>query len=261
MEAKMAEFSIHMDELLESKYSALVTPFMSQYSFWLIISFIVCVVVIIYACKKVQLIPHGFWAGGVEHLICWLRQDVGFNVIGPDADKHMPFLLTFLFFILTANLIGLIPGAQAATGVTGVTGALACFSFVYFIAWGIKENGVLRYFASWAPTGVPFVMRCVLWVIEAFSTCLRLITLAVRLFGNMFAGHLVLGAFAILTSVFFLPVIQDFSAAALVGALPSLLWMVFLILMYCMEMLVACLQAYVFTLLTAVYINLAIEGE
>lgn len=261
MEAKMAEFSVHMEELIASKYSGNVTPFLSQYSFWLIISLIVCICVVVYAAKHVHLIPQGFWSGGVEHLISWFRQDVGFNVIGPDADRHMPFLLTILFFILTANLIGLIPGAQAATGCTGVTVAIATFSFCYFIGCGIKEHGVLGYIVSLAPTGIVLPLRIFIWCIEVFSTFLRLVTLAVRLFGNMFAGHLAMGAFAILTSVFFMPVIQDFTLAAVAGALPSLLWIVFLVAMYCMEMLVACLQAYVFSLLTAVYISLAIEGE
>ena len=257
----MEEFSVHMEELVASKYSANVTPFISQYSFWLIISAIVCLIVVVYAAKKVQLIPKGFWAGGVEHLMGWFRQDVGYNVIGPSADKHMPFLMTILFFILTANLIGLIPGVSVATGCTGVTVALGLFSFIYFIVCGIKRHGFWKYMASFAPGGVAFPIRVALWVIELFSTFLRLVTLAVRLFGNMFAGHLAMGAFAILTSVFVMPLIQNFTAAAVAGALPSILWMVFLVAMYCMEMLVACIQAYVFALLSAVYIQLAIEHD
>ncbi len=257
MEETMQEFSHHMTEMVDGKYSTLVAPFMSQYTFWLIISAIVCLIVVVYAAKKVQLIPQGFFAGGIDHLMEWLRQDVGYNNIGPEADKHMPFLMTILFFILTSNLIGLIPGVSVATGCMGVNVALAIISFVYFFAYGIKKQGFWRYIASFAPAGLVLPLAIMIWIIEVFSTFLRIITLSVRLFGNMFAGHLALGAFAILTTVFITPFIQDMTVATFTGALPSIAWIVLLLAMYCMEMLVACIQAYVFTLLSAVYIQLA----
>lgn len=257
MEETMQEFSHHMSEMVDGKYTAYVTPFLSQYTVWLIISAIVCLIVVVYAAKKVQLIPKGFFAGGIDHLMEWARQDIGYNVIGPDADKHMPFIMTILFFILTANLIGLIPGVSVATGCMGVTGALAVISFIYFMAYGFKRQGFWGYIKSFAPEGLVFPLAILLWVIEVFSTFLRIVTLAVRLFGNMFAGHLAMGAFAILATVFTAPFIQSMTAATFAGALPSVAWIVLLLAMYCMEMLVACVQAYVFTLLSAVYISLA----
>ena len=86
------------------------------------------------------------------------------------------------------------------------------------------------------------------------SLCLRAMTLAFRLYGNMFAGHMVLGIFALMTSVFATYAIQN---AEYLLVLPSFAWLVFIILMYCLECLVAFLQAYVFTTLSAVYISLA----
>ncbi len=256
----MSQFGDYMAELLATKPSQDITPFLSQYSIYLYISVIVVLVVVVYACKKVQLIPHGFWAGGFEHMMDWLRRDVGYNVIGPDADRHMPFLMTIFVFILTSNLIGLIPGVHGATGTIGVTLALAIISFIYFNYYGVKAQGK-RYILSFAPKGVAFPMNVLVWVIELFSCFLRLITLAIRLFGNMYAGHLALGAFAILTSVFFMPLAQGLTLAAVGGALPGILWFLFLVLMYFMELLMACIQAYVFTMLSSVYIQLAAYNE
>ena len=253
----MDEFAVHMQELLATKASQEVFPFFSQYSVWLYISIAVFLFFMIYAAKKVQLIPKGFWAGGIEHLMDWFRRDVGYNTIGKDADRHMPFLMTIFFFILTSNLIGLIPGVHVATGTIGVTLALALISFIYYHYYGLKTKGFKKYILSFAPDGIAKPIKPAIWVIEVFSNFLRLVTLAVRLFANMYAGHLVLGAFAILTSVFLLPIIQGFTVAALGGVL----WMVFLILMYLMELMVACIQAYVFALLSAVYIQLAVSEE
>ena len=91
------------------------------------------------------------------------------------------------------------------------------------------------------------------WFLELFSTVLRVLTLAVRLYGNMFAGHMVLGIFALLTSMFIGSAIQG---APVDGAI-SIAWVLFLFAMYALEVLVAFLQAYVFTILSAVYIGLA----
>ena len=127
-------------------------------------------------------------------------------------------------------------------------------SFIYFIFWGIKSKGLGGYLKSFAPAGLPVVMVPIVWFLELFSTVLRVLTLAVRLYGNMFAGHMVLGIFALLTTVFIESAIQG--AGVGVGSI-SIAWMLFLFAMYALEVLVAFLQAYVFTILSAVYIGLA----
>ena len=103
-------------------------------------------------------------------------------------------------------------------------------------------------------------MGAMVWLIELFSTFLRLITLAVRLFCNMLAGHVVMGVFAILTSLFFTPILQGFSLAVLGQAGASVFWLLILIVIYAVELLVGVIQAYVFTLLSSVYIQL-VENE
>ena len=117
---------------------------------------------------------------------------------------------------------------------------------------------MIGYIKSLAPQGVSFPMNVLVWVVELFSTFLRLITLAVRLFCNMFAGHVVMGSFAIMASMFMQP-LQQVSAAHAVGALPSLAWLAILILIYAIELVVGAIQAYVFTVLTAVYVSEAEE--
>ena len=126
---------------------------------------------------------------------------------------------------------------------------------------GIKKKGALGYVKSLAPEGVSFPLNALVWLIEVFSTILRLITLAVRLFCNLFAGHVVMGTFAILASLFFEPMIQAFSVATAIQAGASVLWVGILLVIYVVEIMVAAIQAYVFALLSAVYIQIAESDE
>ena len=126
-----------------------------------------------------------------------------------------------------------------------------------------SAKGGLGYIKSIAPHGLPVPMIPIIWFFEFVSLVIRLLTLAVRLYGNMFAGHMVLGIFAILCQVFVLNATQIVTASfasALGMGVVALIWFLFLVAMYCLECLVAFLQAYVFSILSAVYIGLA-EGE
>ena len=142
--------------------------------------------------------------------------------------------------------------------IVSVTWALATISFVYFNVWGIKAKGGLTYLKSFAPAGLPKVMVPIIWFLELISTCIRWLTLAVRLYGNMFAGHMVLGIFALASSVFLTCGIQALDPISGVLSLP---WFLLLIAMYALETLVAFLQAYVFTVLSAVYVQIATSAH
>jgi F-type H+-transporting ATPase subunit a len=154
----------------------------------------------------------------------------------------------------------MLPTWKAGTGTTGITGAIALMSFGYFIYVGMKKKGVLGYIKSLAPSGVMFPVNLIVWVIEIFSTFLRLLTLAVRLFCNMFAGHVVMGVFAIMCTTFVQPMLTQFTLGNMGTGAMSILWLVLLILIYVVELMVAFIQAYIFTLLSAVYVQLA-EAE
>ena len=138
-----------------------------------------------------------------------------------------------------------------------VNWALSIVAFVYFNYWGVKAHGGWGYIKSIAPSGLPAVMVPIIWVFEFVSLVIRVLTLAVRLYGNMFAGHMALGVFALFATAFLSATING---AGAIGGL-SILWLAFEVFMYALETLVAFLQAYVFTILTAVYINLATSSH
>ena len=230
----------------------------TQYILWMVICWIITLVLILVVGRKLTLIPTNKFVNTVEYGYQFVRNDMGEGIIGHGFKKHVPFLATLFFFILIANFVGLIPGAKAATGTISVTWALAVISFVYFNYWGIKAHGGWGYIKSIAPSGLPKPMVPIIWFFEFISLVLRVLTLAVRLYGNMFAGHMVLGIFALATSIF----IQSAIATGnVLFGLPPIGWMALLIAMYALECLVAFLQAYVFTTLSAVYINLATSSH
>ncbi len=227
---------------------------LTQYIFWMIICLAITLIVVLAASKRLSLVPSGKFAGMVEYGYEFVRRDMGQSAIGHGFKRHVPFLATLFFFILISNFVGLIPGCKTPTGSISVTWALAIISFVYFNYWGVKAHGGWGYIKSIAPSGLPKPMVPVIWFFEFLSMVLRALTLAVRLYGNMFAGHMVLGIFALAASVFLGAAIQG--AGAVYGGI-SVAWVLFLIAMYALEVLVAFLQAYVFTILSAVYISLA----
>ena len=221
------DISAPIEELSESFNSTLVFDFgngvgITQYTFWMIIICAIVLVGVLVGVRKIKVVPEGKFA-------------------------------TMFFFILISNVIGLIPGAKTPTGTLSVTFALALLSFLYFNFYGIKAKGGWGYIKSIAPSGLPKPMVPIIWFFEFFSLVIRLLTLAVRLYGNMFAGHMILGIFAIMTQFFILDLIS-FANPAGVAAIA---WAVFLVAMYALECLVAFLQAYVFSVLTAVYVGLA----
>lgn len=260
---------------LPAKVNELVNSFISepiigtdrfgitQYSLAMFIAVAILVIIMLIFRKKQasSIVPKGHFVNGVEYVIEFARKDLVQDMLGSTWRKHFPFIATIFFFILINNLMGLIPGFHPGTGTMGVTFALALISFIYFIYVGVKKDGGMGYLMSLKPKGVPFPMNWLVWVIEIFSTFLRLITLAVRLFCNMFAGHIVMGTFAILASLFIERFAQGVTLEAFTGAGISLLWLLVLIAIYAVEMLVAAIQAYVFSLLSAVYIQLAEEEE
>lgn len=238
--------------LQQSFDSAFVFGSVTQYVFWMVVCLALTLLVVLVASRKLKLVPGNKFVHMIEFGYDFVRKDMGEGTIGHGYKKHVPFLATLFFFILISNFVGLIPGAKTPTGTISVTWALALISFVYFNYYGIKAHGGLRYLASLVPSGLPKPLVPVIWFFEFISLVLRLLTLAVRLYGNMFAGHMVLGIFALATSIFLTSAAQNVAFGAVGTG-----WFVLLIAMYALECLVAFLQAYVFTILSAVYVSLA----
>lgn len=239
-----------------------LTAGITQYTFWLIISSVVLLVLMFAFVGRLSLVPRGRFANAMEYLVQFIENDMGRGILGEKTwRKHFPFIATVFMFILVTNIIGIIPGMKPGTGTISTTAALAAVAFIYFIAVGIKSHGAIGYAKSLVPNGIKFPLSILIWIIEVISTLLRPITLAVRLFCNMFAGHIVLGSFAIMVSLFAEPLIQQFSALNALGLIGSILFGVVLMVIYAIEMFVAAIQAYVFAVLTAVYIQGAEGGH
>ena len=255
-----------MPELVESFFTTPIfgdtTVGFTVTTFWFLVACIIMLIVFFAYKRRMEgtLVPHGFFANGVEYLIDFVANDICKGALGDTWKQHFPFLATVFFVVMFGDYIGMLPTWKAGTGTTGVTGAIALMSFCYFIMVGMKKKGVFGYIKSLAPSGLPAPIAIIVWVIELFSTFLRLITLAVRLFCNMFAGHVVMGVFAIMATTFVQPLIASITPATVGTGAMSILWMALLILIYLVELLVAFIQAYIFTLLSAVYVQLA-EAE
>jgi F-type H+-transporting ATPase subunit a len=238
----------------------------TNYIFFLFLAIALLAIVIFIAVRKLEMVPKNKLSNAVEALAQFVRDDIAVAMIGHDGTKYFPFLATTFFFILMNNILGLIPGAKPGTGTMGVTVALSTAVFIFFNAAGFKTKGAWGYIKSFAPHGVPFPINIIVWAIEVFSAFLRIFTLAVRLFANMFAGHIILGIFAILTALFTEPLIKAIETGhgvggAFVGALPAIGWLLLMTALYLLEVLVAFVQAYVFTILSAVYIGAAVNDH
>lgn len=179
----------------------------------------------------------------------------------PRSVWGVPFSLvaTIILLVLLNNVLDIIPEWSLGTDtVSSIVGLVCAIIAVLYVAidWPRFNAGMRRYM----PGVASGFMSIFVGTIEIFSTFLRLITLAIRLFCNMFVGHVVLGAFAILASLFFMPLLQSFTAANLLQSSTSLVWLALLFIVYTVELVVAIVQAYVFTLLSVVYVQL-VESE
>ena len=194
--------------------------------------------------NKRKMVPSGITAL-LEILVVFVRDEIAIPNMGEKTGKRLtPLILTFFFFILTANLMGLIPLFTTATGNISVTAGLALISFSVMIGQGIRENGFMGYFNSLIPQGIPVVFAPLMFVVEFIGLFTKPFALAVRLFANMSAGHVVILSFISLIMVFKTVLMSPVSVA-------------FALFINVLELLVASIQAYIFSLLSAMFIGMA----
>ncbi len=193
--------------------------------------------------------PAKGFAGAMEATALYIRQEVILPNVGHHGDGFVPYLLTLFFFILTMNLLGLLPWGATATANIAVTGALALMAFITIEVAGMRALGAKGYLSTifYLPPGLPTALKPVMLVImtpvEIIGKLSKPFALAVRLFANMTAGHVLVLALIGLTFLF-----QSYA----VGVGASILATCIMLL----ELFVAFLQAFVFTLLTSVFIGL-----
>lgn len=197
--------------------------------------------------RKPSAVPTGL-ANLFEVIVVFIRDEVVLPNMGEHGRKYMPFFLTVFFFILFCNLIGLVPYSATATGNISVTAALAMISFAVMIGAGIANNGVFGYFKSLIPSGVPAPLLILLIPLEIVSLLVRPFALCVRLFANMTGGHV-----AILVFLSLIIILQSEWVA--IAAVP------FAVAIYLLEILVGFVQAFVFTLLTTVFVGMAAHPD
>ncbi len=206
------------------------------------------------AFRSPQVVPRGL-QNVAEYGIDFVRRQIILEVVGNEGLRFLPYLVTLFFFIFFANVLEIIPFINfPVTSRMALPGFLAIVSWALFNWVGIRKQGLRRYLRSifWPP-GVPWFMLFLIAPIEFVSTILvRPLTLSVRLLANMIAGHLILGVFFAGT-VYLLA--EPKTALFGVGA------GLFSIALVGFELLVAGLQAYIFTILTAVYLAGALEPE
>jgi F-type H+-transporting ATPase subunit a len=193
--------------------------------------------------------PRGI-GSAVEVMVVYVRDEMAEKSIGHgDGAKYTPLLLSFFFFILFAALFGLVPFTATATGNLSVTFALAFISFVAQQYAGISKYGVVGHFKNLVPHGLPAPLLLVMIPIEILGMFTKPFALMIRLFANMLAGHMMLTALLMLVALCY-PV----SAALGIVMIPISLGMALFIM--CLEILVAFIQAYVFTLFSAIFIGM-----
>lgn len=234
----------------------IVDPWITKFTIFIWVSVALIILFFLIAYRNPQLVPtKSQWLA--ESAYGFVREGVAKDIIGPEGVRFAPYLTALFLFVMVNNLWGIVPGVQMSTNAhIAFPALLAIITYALFNWVGIRRFGFTRYVKNQLmPPGVPWWLLPLLIPMEFFSTfIMRPVTLALRLFANMFAGHIILlvftlGGFMLFASDnFFIKMISPVSWAMA-------------IVMTIFEVLVALLQAYVFALLTAVYVQGALAEE
>ena len=184
----------------------------------------------------------------MEPIILFVRDEVAKPTLGQKYHKYLPFLLTIFFFIWINNMLGLLPGAANVTGNIAVTFVLALLTFL-ITTFSANKHYWKHIFA---PPGIPIFLLPIMWVVEILGMFTKPFALMVRLFANINAGHMIILSIIGLIFVFG-------QLAEGLGLGMSIISIAFTLFMYFLELLVAAVQAYIFTILSALFIGQAIE--
>ncbi len=216
--------------------------------FMMILSSLLLVIVLGFAASKnaKNKVPKGI-GNLIESLIVFVRDDIVVANMGKDGLKLLPFFLTIFFFILFANFIGMFPFMAQPTKNVNVTGGLALVTFAVTQVMGVKKNGFFGYMKGLVPPGIPIFVMPIMIVVEFIGLFTKPFSLLIRLFANITAGTIII--LSLIGLVFIL------KWAGAVIAVP------FAMFIYCLEIFVALLQAYIFTMLSVLFINMAMHQD
>ena len=217
---------------------------------------VLCVIVIVAffwaAFHKPKLVPRGIQSLG-ELGVLFVRDQILRPMIGKKGDGYLPFLVSLFFFIWVMNLMEIIPGAQfPVTSHIAFAWILVALVWLTYMSVGIRAKGPIGFFTGMIPSGVPWwIMWLLVPIIWLSDILVRPFTLGVRLFANMFAGHLLLLVFYLATWYF---VSATYGLAFAAGSF------VMVLILTGFELLIQALQAFIFTMLTAFYIGDSLES-
>ena len=214
--------------------------FLTLHGFILILAALILIFLFVVLYDKKARVPTGM-TNLLETFVVFVRDEIAINFLGEeDGKRFTPLLCTFFFFILLINLMGLIPIFPAVTANINVTAAFAFITFTIMTIGAVLRNGLGGFFRAVTPSGVPWPILLFLVPIEIFGLFIKAFALMIRLFANMLAGHIVI--FSLLSLVIILGWV----------ALPAVFLAVGINLL---EVMIAFLQAYIFTLLSAIFIG------
>ncbi len=224
------------------------TPiYLTTHGLMMAIAGVLLLILGVVARRRDGLVPQGF-GNAIEAFVIYIRDEIVRPNLGEAGDTYLPYFLTLFFFILTCNLIGLVPYGATATGNISVAATLALCTFFMINFAGIKEHGVIHYLQTYIPHGLPFWLVPLMFTIEILGLFTKAFALCIRLFANMIAGHIVILGFISLIFIFKSIFVAPVSVGAAVG-------------LGLLELFVAFLQAYVFTLLTAVFVGGSVNPQ
>jgi F-type H+-transporting ATPase subunit a len=195
--------------------------------------------------------PKGVFHNMFESLVIFVRDEIARPNLGEKADRFLPYLLSAFTLIYTCNLLGLVPFGSTATSNISVTAVLAAFTFVITQVSANRDHWLHLF----GPPGTPLLVRVILFPVEFLGLFTKPIALAIRLFANMTAGHLVILSLIGLIFLF----AELFGPAAGYGI--SIVSIGFAFCIFLLELLVATIQAYIFTMLSALFIGMAVADH
>jgi F-type H+-transporting ATPase subunit a len=245
--------------IFESLHWEIPLPsFVTKYSVLMIVAAALILWIYIPLAKKIQTgePPKGRFWNFFEFILTFVRDNIAKPYIPTNPDKYVPYLWTVFLFVLLCNLLGMIPFLGSPTASFAVTSILAFGSFLFIHLNSILQVGLKNHLASFAPdldmpSGMKIAILPMIWVIEFIGMGIKCFVLSVRLFANMFAGHMVLA-----TILLFIPAVTTPLALSWTVTLGSVLGVTALSLL---ELFVAFLQAFIFTFLTALFFGGVLE--
>jgi F-type H+-transporting ATPase subunit a len=216
---------------------------------------LLCVGFFLLGLRRRELVPRGLQTV-VETGYLFVKNSIAIDVIGPQGVKYANFLATLFFFIFFSNLLEIVPGINfPVTSRMAIPALLALLSWIVFNFVGIRNHGWRYFKETLFPPGVPKAIYIILTPIELFSVfVIRPLTLAIRLFANMLAGHVLLTVFFLFTEDLLLHAAPALKPLGIVTFIVACLLVLF-------ELMVITIQAYIFTTLTAFYIAEALHGH